>query len=65
MVQDEIEYKIEEIKGLLSGRSPVNIKNLLTQPPPNTDIKVKSHSCTRKHNNDDLFEESPSPPTQD
>ena len=48
MVQDELQFKIEEIKVLLSGQSPAPVKNLLTQPPINTGIKVKSHSCMRK-----------------
>ena len=65
MVQDEIHFKIDEIKGLLSGQKPEPIKNSLTVAPINAEIKLKSHSCMRNKNSS-LFEESASsPPTQD
>ena len=65
MVQDEIHFKIDEIKGLLSGQKQEPIKNPLSLAPLTAEIKVKSHSCMRPKDSS-LFEESvSSPPTQD
>ena len=53
MVQDEIEYKIDEIKMLLAGRSPIQIKKLAANAPPNSaEYKGKTHHKL----NSDLFE---------